>query len=758
MKILKRMRVTLALVLTLTFIALVPFSTVGAAENNGKYVSEVYIAYGKDEEAAEKVLTDKGFTPIKKRYDNQVNNINTKGETAAVLGYKTTNDIRDSITDLAVMNMRGDYSVEDYKTLLKSQKTEIAEFLGEFMAVIKEYRANLKVGKQKAIYVHDLLNNYTDDDTKMKMGDLLNSETLQDKVGITQSIEAENPDNLPNLITILMQGNAMVIKSVEILLSMAADTADNTWIDRFAELDYDALLDKTEEERPNLNTENKRIQYLDNIYGEVAGVLGADANELRGKLNDYADSELHIDTATKEDIKNTFGNIKEDQEALNRYNEWISIGTIYEGLKNYEGGKYKKGELLDFFLEENDAEDEEIFIPMAAALSEGQRYGLPFVSFERLLSYAFTDDQGWKKFADDSRFDFSDIPKVSVYQNIDRDLYKDDGSVALTGAARRADNTVDGTTGDYGEKMDTLSTIVGVGMVLTVSLSAVTLGSAAYAYTQVKNVAFDTFAEEWENYMLDNVFNNRKYAEYMLNEKNFYGLDGDLHRKAMSRARYSVRLAEAFGAITLVIAVYTAVLTIIDLCRDKTFEQLPIPKYVVDNYTDADGGSYALNYKAVECNREEYFGTDYKKQKGNCADLLADEGKQWLVLYASKNSKAGKPIVPSFFVDDYSIPSNYSNSVHMIGEKGAVNVVSGSFKNYSTWSQTWQNITGDNENYIHFNVSDDIKTYDESEGNMKATAMSGGTIAIVGFGSLAVGIALGAVITVLVNKKKKEKA
>ena len=137
------------------------------------------------------------------------------------------------------------------------------------------------------------------------------------------------------------------------------------------------------------------------------------------------------------------------------------------------------------------------------------------------------------------------------------------------------------------------------------------------------------------------------------------------------------------------------------------------------------------------------------------ADLLADEGKQWLVLYASKNSKAGKPIVPSLFVDEYSKPSNYSNSVHMIGEKGAVNVVSGSFKNYSTWSQTWQNITGDNENYIHFNVSDDVKTFDESEGNMKATAMSGGTIAIVGFGSLAVGIALGAVITVLVNKKTR---
>ena len=67
------------------------------------------VAYGKDADAAKKVLEDKGYTPVE-------GNLNDGGKTYAMMGYKTTDDIRDSITDLAVMNMRGDYSVEEYKT------------------------------------------------------------------------------------------------------------------------------------------------------------------------------------------------------------------------------------------------------------------------------------------------------------------------------------------------------------------------------------------------------------------------------------------------------------------------------------------------------------------------------------------------------------------------------------------------------------------------------------------------------------------
>ncbi len=745
MKILKSIKMIVALVLTLTIAMIVPLQTF-AANNSGKYVSEVYVAYGKDAEEAKKTLTDKGFIPVE-------GNLNDGGKTYAMMGYKTTDDIRDSITDLAVMNMHGDYSVEEYKKLLKGQKTEIAEFLTEFMAVIREYRANLKAGKTKATYVHDLLNNYTEDDTGMKMGDLLNSETLQDKVGIEESVEAANPENLPNLVTILMQGNAQVIKSMETLLSMATDTADNTWLDRFAASDYDDLLDKVEEERPDLNTESKRAAYLDNVYGDDAAALGMAVNDLRGRLTDYENSELHIDTATEEDIKNAFGDIEKDATAMLHYQEWISIGTIYEGLKNYEGGSYKKGELLDFFLEEREPEDAETFIPMAAALSDGQRYGLPFVNLEQLLKYAFTSDESWKNYVEENKADFGNLEDVSVYQNIDRDLYKEDGSVALTGAAQRANNTADGTTGNEKEQMDTIAKITAISWAATAGLGALTLATWAVRYGMVRSYAYSK-VDGWNEFGLADIFDDEAFAnEFKDLEENPWKLENYKDAKA---TRFAVKLSRIFTVITMAVAVFSAVMTIIDLCRDKSIEQLPIPNYLVNNYTDADGGSYTLNYKAVECNRMEYFGDSYTKQKGDSADLLADEGKQWLVLYASKNSKAGKPLTPDFVVQEKNTaPSGYEGFVHLIGEKGAVNVVSAAFKNYSTFSTVWQNITGDYSMYIFSKLSNDIKTFDESAGNMTASAVGGGMIAIWGFGGLALGAVLGVLGTILVKKKKK---
>ena len=72
-------------------------------------------------------------------------------------------------------------------------------------------------------------------------------------------------------------------------------------------------------------------------------------------------------------------------------------------------------------------------------------------------------------------------------------------------------------------------------------------------------------------------------------------------------ARFAVRLSRIMMVVTLAVVVWAAVMTVIDLLSDKSIEQLPIPLYLVDNCTDADGGSYVLNYESVKCNRGEYF-------------------------------------------------------------------------------------------------------------------------------------------------------
>ena len=758
MKILKSIRMIVALILTLTIAMIVPLQT-SAAASGSKYVSEVYVAYGKNAAAAKKTLEDKGFTPVE-------GNLNDGGRTYAMMGYKTTDDIRESITDLAVMNMRGDYSVEDYKKLLKGQKTEIAEFLTEFMAVIKEYRANLKDGKTKATYVHDLLNNYIEDDTGMKMGDLLNSETLQDKVGIEKSIEAENPENLPNLITILMQGNTQVIKSIETLLSMATDTSFNTWLDRFDMVDYDGVLGLVENERPELNTEAKQIQYVDNVYGETADLLAVESAKLGEQLNDYRFSGYLIGNTTDKQIRNRFGDIDNDLNAKTEYLNWLTIGTIYEGLDNFEGDRFKKGELLSFFTDPEDYIDpSEVYIPMAYALSEGQRYGLPFISFMQLMTFSFVSEEGWKKYADQSTSGFDKMVEISVYQNIDRGVYKDDGSVALTGAAQRANNTAAGTIGDQENQMDTFSKITAISWAATAGLCVATFVSLAFMDSRINAYEASPFygykEAVFDSEMYDDILNNESVMDLTEKITKCPTDDGQYAQKlaTLNSARFSVVLAGIMIIATVTLAVISGVLTIIDLCRDKSIEQLPIPNYLVDNYTDADGGSYPLNYKAVECNRMEYFGDDYTKQKGNCADLMADEGKQWLVLYASKNSKAGKPLTPDFVLQKSNqAPAGHEGFIHLFGEKGAVNVISSAFKNYSTFSTVWQNITGDyNTLYVFSKLSNDVKTYDESAGNMTASALGNGMWAIFGFGGLVIGGALGAVFAVLINKNKKKK-
>ena len=727
MKVLKGLKSLVALVLTLTFIALVPLNTAAAA-NNGKYVSEVYVAYGKDADAAKKVLEDKGYTPVE-------GNLNDGGKTYAMMGYKTTDDIRESITDLAVMNMDGNYNTTEYSEILRAKEVKVSEMLTDFMAAIREYRANLKAGKAKATVVRDILNKLTDDDTGMKMGDLLNSETLQDKVGIKQSINHQNPDKLPNLLTIFMQGNSFLITMIETLLAISADTADNTWIDRFSELDYDTLLDQLEDTRPDLNTDTKRVQYLDNEYGAVVSQLSTEVAQLRADLIGYEQTGLDVTKATQEDINNTFGDVEsiegEDEKAAvaQKILAWSETGAIYGYLKNYEGGNFKKGELLDFFKEES--EDDERYYPMAAALSEGQRGGMEFVTLKSLIRYAFLEPEELKKEIE-SDSELSKTENESVYKGINREMFNRDGSIAYTAEATRTNNLAS-------QGGDTTSWLQEHYRVFQLWALTVLTGLGAVSCKAVlKNLA-------------------RQEAYYYSHHRS-----GIAHANAemggLADLGYKI-----FKYACIVLALISAGYTIYQLAQTEEVKLEPIPKYFVDTKTTEDGSSYELYYEAVQCNRADY--NQNQKQTGSSADLCADEGKQWLVLYASKNSMAGKPLTPNFnYNTKAESPADMSGSIHMIGENGATNVAKEEYRNYSKLYAAYNSVknifTDQCKAYVFYKLSDISKTYDESAGNMTASSVNNGMIALIGFGGLALGAVLGAVISVLIvkNKKKKENA
>ena len=336
------------------------------------------------------------------------------------------------------------------------------------------------------------------------------------------------------------------------------------------------MLEELEDTRPDLNTVSKQTQYLDAEYGDIVNSLAESVAALRLELLDFEATGIVVDKSIDYDKlednleKEEADNEEQQAEVVTDEIKLLQMCMIYDALKNYEGGYFAKGDLLDFFLQEVDEDDTERYYPMAA----------------------------------------------SVYK------------------------------------------------------------------------------------------------------------------------------------------IYT-------LIQKDEVELKPIPKYFVDNKTTENGESYQLNYQAVECNREDYNGNAH--QTGSSADLNADEGRQWLAIYVSKNSMAGNPVLPEFDIaENISAPVGMNGSVHLLGEKGAVNLSDKETMNYSKMYSAYRSlkdkITGDIKSYLFFKLSDLPKTYDESAGNMTATAMSDGMSAAIGFGCLVLGGVLGSVITVIVKRKKENKA
>ena len=152
-----------SVVLCMTMLILSPIQIVASAAGNeqNKYISEVKVGMGETSEQASKELLAEGYTILKDDSGNYADLNKDAGSKSTLkegprqkivyLGYKTTADASDAITDLAVMNMNGGYSFEDYEKMVNEHMdTRIKPFVDRFIATLTEYRENLKKPQDSA--------------------------------------------------------------------------------------------------------------------------------------------------------------------------------------------------------------------------------------------------------------------------------------------------------------------------------------------------------------------------------------------------------------------------------------------------------------------------------------------------------------------------------------------------------------------------------------------------------------------------------
>jgi len=767
---------TILSVVMALLMATIPSLQIAAAEtqNNVEYLSEIKIGVGKTAKEAENAL--EGYI-ILKDGNNYVDlnqkaggGIGSKGERVVYLGYKTTTDREEAITDLAVMNMKGGYSVKDYELLMEQYMTEqIIPFVNNFIATIKEYRENYnstnEENKARAQYVHDALNKLTDDDCgDAGLGDLLLNETKYEMGDAAyEALSEEEKKQHADIVTIITQANGKATFLMENLITRAADTNEETWIDRFVGTTYEDLLALYPDMLPS-EAESQLARDYDNDACEILSMWSTFKDQLdeyeknKEKFDEFSGKDItalqaivdsyNPDTATEEET-DAFAEAYVELELVNE-----SIATLGAKIvvKEYlETIEYGEGTLLDYFEQDYETIKNNITIlyPLVASLTEGQKAGLQFVTLSDLIMYSATDSEGYK----DAEID--NFSEASVYENVDRYIYKA-GGVALTSEALRAHSAEEAI--EQGEKYSQLSRIlqyVAAGSIAVFAATALIKLGDSIIY-RIRLNALDNHIENLkeESLILDGVKRQEVEKKILDTEdvllgKN-HGIDGNgIIENYRIRSSMMNKMMIGFGIVAVILSGIALYYSYRDLVDYYKVDYSPIPKYMVDEKDitayNAKGEKIVIKnlaayYKAVETNRAE--GDEWYDILGSSADLNGIVGRQWLALYAAKNENMCPIIADSLkvVVGKTDIPTDYTTGIHMFGSGAAYNLNNTQF----VWNNEAPSV------FVYFNVDTGVS----SEPSTTGSSFSAGYLVLTGVIGLVIGAGLGALVMISTKRRK----
>jgi hypothetical protein len=752
------------------------------------YISEVKIFAGDYSfaEAEGYTLLKDGSNPVDLNQDAG-GSIGSKGEKSVYLGYKTTKNKNDAITDLALMNMKGGYRTNDYESLMNSQmNAQIIPFVDSFLSAIKEYRENYNskkaLNKKRAKFVHDALNKLTDDDCGgAGLGDLLLNQTKYEMGNEAyNALSDEQKKEHADILTIIAQSNGNATLIMENLITRASDTNDDLWLDRFAEITYDDLVDATGE------TPTDAAKTLAKLYDDNANEILDMWADFQEHLDNYDNAVAILDDAEGKDLSDEVEAVEEldfendDEEDVNEAAEAsVEIQYSAEELANaaadvfckeyLETIDYEDGTMLDFFMQSaEDIEDDiTVLYPLVASLSKGQKAGLEFVTLQDLVMFGAADEDGYREAA------INAIEPTSIYLGVDRAIYEK-GGVALTSDAIRSDVLMEPTP----EQSIALHIWSGVAIGLSLVGAVAFIGSSVVKNSTDKalaayNASFKNLTDyiakntatvnamktklaaleqkglrEMAKTQSENIKSYTKSIEQA--QKSLKNMEYDEAFVGRMQARSSMCSKMRVGAAVFTVAMVaiSAFLVYLDYQEMKEYYNVaftPMPRYIIDEKDligyNSKGEKIVLKnqsayYKLVDCNRTQ--NDEMYKVLGTGSDMNGDVGQQWLALYAVKN-EAMEPILASSLqvvVDNVQMPAGYTTGIHMFGTEAAFNLNSGLYD----WNDSAPSV------YIYFKT-------DDSAASTTGANFTAGMLALAG-GS---GLALGVVITALAMTTKRKK-
>ena len=710
--------------------------TAFAAENK-EYIKEVRISTAATEDAAKQWLIENGYQVLDF-------NLNQKsGGDAVYLGYLTTTNPKEAITDMAVMQMNGGYSFAQFEELLKQQEENVNDALRAIEVTIREAREKYAAGKENAKGAYQVLNYFIEDDSGKLMGDYL----LADQI------------NAKDLSKVMLQSNSDFTLMLYSMLAWACtEVGDESWMAK-------------------LETQKPYGDYEDVYYRDIALSIFDDYEAIHEAVESfevyfYGNIIDSINEMTDEELEAFVADMPE--EKLSDFGLFMAL-AVYE----YNGKSF-----AEFFREDPDEIDLEDLYPILDAMSEGQRHIADTVGLDTLVFFAQNDAESAKSYIDTCLAEFItyeiDGP-ISIYTGVDRSIFSD-GGVALTNASLRESASTGDSSWYSEDNIDTALSAILHTISAGAMVTAIAAPIAASKHFAVKAASAAAMSEESKLFAVASKFYNEdlvgklaikdaqealqwKYNVVNYNQAEAYKelealaktnptLNSELNdlynKKAAHKHNMEIRAQqnnklirdkydEVFESVmkkakhVAMIAMGVSLVVEAVVIGIKLYnyyygrEYSVIPRIIVDNI-ETETDSYYVRYYAT------------LDQNGDYADLNAWFGQRWNALYTSKDEDAGDPILASGLVaklKSNSMPTAQSYGVHYFGETGACNL--SGYLLRSTAPATYMFFTRDH--------------------SLRATASAFSRGTVVTFVSIGVvgGIAIGSLGTIGAEKLKLKK-
>ena len=729
-------------------------SVVVFAESSIKeeYISDLRLIYADTYDEAKLVLSDSKL----EGYKLLNNNLNSNsGKTGVWLAYKTTTNIDDAITDVAVMQMGGGYKVGNYQEMINNSRAEY-EAMGQIYLDAIDYFVEAYDAENflaKAAYRQ--LNFYAglDKYKEERLGDLFVDGVL--KKG--------------DLATLFFEGNVKVTNNVRSLLAMGVSYNE----------DGMHYLEKVADSANKMNADP--TVFKNENYKELAAIIATSIPVFRNMFEELAayESELNY----------------EDDEFTDLEIKYAEYKSVADRMKNvsYLGGKT----LYEFCLEYNSSvSDYSNIYPLVDALNDGQKAMTKVFHYYDVVRYSMSDSPEELINSEISALEEKYAENcVDVFLGVDRSVYT--GSFALTSDAYRADAYTESsslTDALFGKgviastAIEIASGAVGIGLAVWAIVRSVkgSVGAqdaaeiAAVASGALKNEA-EELAEDFLSMQADKleemrqicisnkVDNVAQFSDEVWGTMSYSGKidtllaeSNVLSTKQMSElsqmtsdygkgfhegwkdAAEEVRSAAsrnywvATGVIYFLSAAaltYSAI-NLYNKIHDHyhpKYDEIPIA--MVDLVKTVDGDRY-IKYDVV-------LDTKFKDGVYHPADLNAFEGERWNAIYYTKSSEAGKPLLADFEVNDIDnhVDEGYS-PVHRFGETVCYDL---NKYNFSSKSDTI---------FLSIRQSENVKSDIAGVPDIVGAIFGTGFWALAGCAGIVMGVGGTLATTYFLNKKK----